>query len=139
MGFTFRQFYEDALTGWYRSSLQLIGAFSGIRVYHENDFSLIVDGVKETVSAYSIPPGFRLVVNEFFYVLAKVRIPPQLRVDVLEKFSFYSYLPTAKILPEGFLKLVCFKYFEVTRQISPLFFQRRGGLPSVFPTTLCLI
>ena len=116
----------------------LICTFSGIRVYHENDFFLIVDGVKESVSTYSIPPGFRLVVNEFFYVFAKVRILPQLRVDVFEKFSFYSYLSTAKVLPEGFLELVCFKYLEVTRQIPPSFFQRRGGLPSVFPTTPCL-
>jgi len=45
-----------------------------INRYHKNYFVFVIDLIEKSVIAYSIAPGIRIIVYEFFYVFAKIGI-----------------------------------------------------------------
>jgi len=42
--------------------------------YHKNYFALVINLIEKPVAAYSITPGIRIIVYQFFYVFAKMGI-----------------------------------------------------------------
>ncbi len=50
----------------------LIGVLMAVRSCHENYLFLFINFIEKPVVAYSVAPGFGLVVGEFFYVFAEI-------------------------------------------------------------------
>ena len=67
-------------------TLSPIAVLAGISSEHIDDALFCVDFIEETITTNSVPPRLRLVVLQFLNVLSKMRIVPELRVDVLPEF-----------------------------------------------------
>ena len=100
----------------------LVSAFTVIGTYHENDFFMIIDCVKEPKITDAVTPRFRLIVLKLFDILTKVRVLRQLRIDVAFKLGSNLCLLPSKVLFQILFKLVCFKDLKVTQTNLPFNF-----------------
>jgi len=82
----------QTLTGWIVKLTKVaimissVAVLAGIDRQHIDDVLYCIDFIEKTITANSVPPCLGLVVLQFLYVLSKMRIVPELRVDVLPKF-----------------------------------------------------
>lgn len=64
----------------------LIAFRPGLSGEHENDFSLIVDFIKETIISNSVAPCIRLISFELPDILAEIGLLFELRINVAVEF-----------------------------------------------------
>jgi len=57
-----------------RFFILLVSILAIINRYHKDYFVLAINLVEKSVAAYSITPGIRFIVDEFFYVFAEIGI-----------------------------------------------------------------
>jgi len=59
---------------WHLLATFLVSILAIINSYHKDYLVLVIDLIKKSVAAYSIAPGIRIIVYEFFYVFAEIGI-----------------------------------------------------------------
>jgi len=71
---------------------------TGIGSQHVDDSLFVVDPVEKTVAADSIAPCRGVVIPQFLDVLSKIRIVPELRVNVLSELIHDPFMLSLEIL-----------------------------------------
>ena len=106
-----------------------IAVFTCISSYHVDHVLFFVYFVKESVFAYSIPPGFGFIISQLLDIFPEIGILPELWVyKFYQLFSNPAALPF-KVLQQIFSKLIGLKYFIFSQSICP-FSSLRGCAPS---------